>query len=258
MQVIDLHNHVKHRPCPVHDAEGLLNVKDTWNNNAPAIAVTSAQIEKARNEYTDRIGAAAISNRFLSFWALCSTLMSVALVIAIVVMMPLKQTVPYTVEVNKTTGEVRAVGEAVVSKNYIPGEAERTYWLAQFAELVMGIDPRKDVTSDRIERASAIVRGKAGVQLGEYLRKTTPLRVITEDPNFSRRVTVRAVNFIRGANTASIQLRVVDQTLDRPAVERFYIIKADYAFVQPAGLQEITRNPLGMYVIDFVINEDAR
>jgi type IV secretory pathway TrbF-like protein len=226
--------------------------------NAPAVSIDESAINRSRDEYEGRMGTAVVLRRFMTLWAVCATLVSVALAASIWVMMPLKTIQPYVVEVNKMTGEARAASAGISAKNFQPGEAERTRVLAQFVDNVLGIDPRKDITSDRIERASEVARGKASEQLASHLRKTTPIKVILEDPNFSRRVTVRAVNFIRDASTASIQVRIEDQTVGRPATQKNYIVKADYAFDPPKNLDEITRNPLGMYVIDFAINEDVR
>jgi type IV secretion system protein VirB8 len=222
------------------------------------MALSEAEVASARNEFTGRLGAAVIDARNMRLFALAMTVIAICLVVALVVLMPLKTVVPHVVEVNKITGEARAVGAGVAAATYKPDETARTYWLSLFVDYVIGIDPRKDITEDRIERATLLTRGKATEQFAGYLRKTAPIKTIIEDVNFSRRVSIRAVNFIRDSSTATVQVRVDDQTVGRPISTRNYIVKVDYAFLPPKGLQDITRNPLGIYVIDFVINEDVR
>ncbi|MEQ1594607.1 MAG: type IV secretion system protein [Casimicrobium sp.] len=227
-------------------------------HNSPPVALTARQIEAAKSEYDGRVGTAVVMRRSMQLWAVSSTLVSVLLAISLWVMMPLKTVQPYVVEVNKTTGDARIVGEGLNSKAYQPDDVVKTAWLARFVTNGVGIEPSRDLTEDRIRQAGLVARGKAAEQFNQYLVKTAPIKTIVEDPNFSRRVTVRNVTFVRNTNTAAIQFRVEDQTLGRPAVTRAYIMKADYAFDPPKNITEIQQNPLGMFVIDFVINEDVR
>ena len=226
--------------------------------NAPVVTLSPSDIQRGRAEYEGRVGNAVVLRRSQTLWGLSATAISVVLAITIMMLLPLKTIEVKIVVVNKITGEAKATDTARSSKDYQPGEAEKTYWLARFTDYVVGIDTRRDITEDRLARASEMTRGKAADQLSSYLVLTKPIKIIMEDPNFSRRITVRAVNFIRNTTTASVQFRVEDQTVGRPATQKNYIMKADYAFVTPSGLDQIIRNPLGMYVIDFVINEDVR
>ena len=219
------------------------------------VALSDAQVRKGRDDYEGRVGADSIDKRRYFLWAMVMTALSTALTVGYCFVLPLKTIETHVIEVNKATGEVRSGG--VASKSYEPGDPEKTYWLAKFASSLIEIDPRREITEERIQTAMSLLRGKAAVQATEYLRKTTPLKTVMEDPNFSRRVSVRAINFIRGTQTATVQIRVLDQTLGRPAESKNYIVRCDYAFVTPTDSKAIMENPLGMFVIDFSINQDV-
>ena len=224
-------------------------------SGTPVVALTDAQIRKGRDDYEGRVGAASIDKRRYFLWAMVMTGLSAVLAIGYWFVLPLKKIETHIIEINKATGEVRSGGYA--SKSYEQGDPEKTYWLAKFVSNLIEIDPRREITEERIQTAMSLVRGKAVVQATEYLRKTTPLKTVMEDPNFSRRVSVRTINFIRGTSTATVQIRVVDQTIGRPAESKNYIVRCDYAFVTPADSKAIMENPLGMFVIDFSINQDV-
>lgn len=238
----------------VHFSRKSVN-KAAPTSGTPVVALTDAQIRKGREDYEGRVGAASIDKRRYFLWAMVMTALSIVLAVGYWFVLPLKKIETHVIEVNRTTGEVRSGG--IAAKSYEPGDPEKTYWLAKFASNLLEIDPRRDITEDRIQTAMSLVRGKAAVQATEYLRKTTPLKTVMEDPNFSRRVNVRAINFIRGTQTATVQIRVIDQTIGRPAESKNYIVRCDYAFVTPSDSKAIMDNPLGMFVIDFSINQDV-
>lgn len=225
--------------------------------NAPVVALSESQITSARQAYEGRVGEASIDKRRYFLWAVVMTATTLGLVASIVVILPLKTIQTHVIEVNKGTGEVKASGSSSSMKNYQPGDAERTYWLNKFATHLFEIDPRRDVTDERLQIAISMTRGKAAEQATDYLRKTTPIKLVMEDPSFSRRITVRAINFIRNTQTATVHIRVTDQSLGRKAEIKNYIVRCDYAFVAPETEKAVYQNPLGMFVIDFSVAEDA-
>jgi len=231
---------------------------DPIKSTAPAIALGAADIARARFEYEGRLGESIVQKRGLLLWALTSSAINLLLTVALFVLLPLKTIQPYVVEVNKLSGEARAAEVAVSAKNYRPDDATKSFWLSEFAKGALTIDPRRDVTEENIRQAGAKARGKAATQLADYLRRTQPIKTIMEDPDFSRRVTVRAVTFLKNANTATVQLQTEDLTRGRSSELRRYIVKLDYAFAEPTSTAEILQNPLGMFVIDFAINEDIK
>ncbi len=231
---------------------------DPLSSTAPAIAIPKGDLAKARSEYEGRLGESVVQKRGILLWAVTTSVVCVGLIIAIVVMLPLQRIQPYVVEVNKITGEVRAADVALAAKGYKPDDATKSYWLVEFVKHSLTIDPRRDVTEENIRQAGAKTRGKAATQLAEYLRRTQPIKTIMDDPDFSRRVTVRAVTFLKSSNTATVQVQTEDLTKGRSTDTRRYIVKLDYAFSEPASMAEILQNPIGMYVIDYAINEDIR
>lgn len=234
----------------------MLNKNSPAQQRAPILTLEPSQIVAARAEYADIVVGSKVESRRWFLVAAVAVALDVALAGVLLVVLPLKEYVPYVVEVNKLTGESRAAQAA--TQSFEPGLNEKTYFLGRWARNMLEVDPNEQMTRQRLDEGIAMTRGKAVEQFREVVNRAAPIKRLRDDPSFSRRIAIRGINYVAQSNTATIQIRVEDRTVNNPApTVRNFLVRSDFAVVKPTTQQEILNNPLGLFVIDFIVNEDA-
>lgn len=138
---------------------------------------------------------------------------------------------------------------------YQPGEAEQHYFLAQFARELLALDARQ--SAGWLEAAYALTRGKAQTEFAEWVAGAGNLRIVHDDPTVTR--SVRVISVARVADgVALVRVATELRSLARPAAQPGqYVVTVHFRTDPPRREADLLRNPVGLVVTDFQVQEEA-
>lgn len=171
-----------------------------------------------------------------------------AMATTIAVMAPLKERVPYFLEVERATGRVELSDQA--ARQYVPDEAAIRYFLGRWVVDAYSID---DALRPRLQNAYSYMRGEAGPQFERLiLQNEDPLGKLSGNPQYRRSVEIVSPPQIVAEGSALIRIALVE---GRTVVGRRQI-NLKYALIPPTKDEELLRNPIGLWITDFsAVNE---
>lgn len=224
---------------------GLFMSKDNLKNS-PVTA-----FDKARKEWFERYGSAVVGSNRMFFVSVVLSIACVSMGLVILNMMPLKTVTPYIVKVN---GDGMVTATPVQMASYQPGEAEKKYFLSEWATKLLILD--RFLTNKNLLEAYDKVRDKAMNEFADYVAKNKPAEALKLDSLLTRGVKIRSVSFI-GDGAALV--RVVTET--RAGTGQAYTVKnliltVHYSIVPPKTEEEIFNNPIGLFITHFDLSED--
>lgn len=184
-------------------------------------------------------------------------LAAIALVEAVTIMqmLPLKERVPYFVEVERATGRVVQSDQA--ARSFVPDENNRRYFVKEWVQSMFMIDQAR-TKEYLLPRARAMVRGKAINQYENWLNEDKTILRMVESPDLSRAVEVRSISFLPGAENVAM-VRVLFHTEDKntPKVTEGRVVTIHYEMVPPQTDEEILRNPIGLLITEFNVDSEV-
>lgn len=196
--------------------------------------------------------AAAGRNTFL-----IAGLAAIALIEAITIMqmVPLKERVPYFVEVERVTGRVAASDQA--ARNFIPDENNRRFFIKEWVQSMFAIDQARS-KEHLLPRARAMVRSKAIAQYDDWLNRDKTILRMVETPDLSRTVEVRSISFVPGAESvAMVRVLFHTESKNTSKVTEGRVITINYVMVPPQTDEEILRNPIGLLITEFNVDSEV-
>ena len=223
----------------------LARVRPDAPDNAPLTA-----FERARIEWFERYGCAVVErNRMFLGWVL-TTVALLAASLAIAALLPLKTVEPFVVRV-ADNGQVAL--DRAAAQRYVPGRAERTYFVSRWVQQVLTLDPY--LTERQLSEAWRMTSGLATRQLLDWLRAERPLERLRRDPGLSRSV---AIVTVVALDESVMQVRARTETRAGAGEPRSAVVQVTlhYTLVPPRTEAEIMRNPIGLYVTRFNVVEE--
>ncbi len=137
---------------------------------------------------------------------------------------------------------------------YRPGAAERRYFLAQWARHLLALDAQ--LSEGWLGEAYQLTRGKATVEFTDWLKSTTPLQRLKQDPSLSRAVEILGVALIDD-EVALVRVACEERNLGNPSPRRRkQLLTVHFQTVLPDSEEAVLRNPIGLMVTDFQVGED--
>lgn len=216
--------------------------------NSPDVALA-----RGRREWFERVGSPTVEkSRYFVMFVLVTILM-IALVIALISMMPLTRVVPYKIEVDKQSGIVTST--PVAAKEFKPGQAEQQYFIVQWVRHLLELDPY--VTERNLSDAYQLTRGKAIEEFTDFINKTQPIVRVKTNTGLTRSVNVKSVSFV-DAGSALVRVATEERVLGQSALVKDYVITVHFTMSPPQTEAEIIRNPIGIFITHFAINEELR
>lgn len=196
-------------------------------------------------------------------WAFALAAILVALVegLAIWSMLPLKTSVPYFIEVDKLTGEVRPSDR--VATRFEVGGAELTlrYFMNGWAKRRLGLDPEVRIAEKEIALAYVMTSGAATAQFDEWLDRERPFERLKRDPGYSREVELLPASFL-SKDVAVIDATVNEQMAGNTISTRHQRLTLHFTLIPPStegSDEEVKRrlriNPIGFYVTHFSLDD---
>lgn len=199
-------------------------------------------------KYLNAVEAPRMENRRLI--GLCLTL-GVAVVaqgIGFMLTLPLKERVPYAIEVETTTGNV--VASDRIARKFEPGENNIRYFLGRWVENLLAVDEL--TRSAKLPASYSLLKGQA---LADWQRYVTtqgrPLDLLAENPNYRLRAELISITFL----TDEKALIRVKLTNDR-GEERRVVVDANFAIVPPQSDEDVQRNPIGLWITSFGVQNE--
>ncbi|WP_341744798.1 type IV secretion system protein [Azonexus hydrophilus] len=207
--------------------------------------------EKAQRVYFERVGSPVVERDRYFIIAALFAMAFIAVVWALISMMPLSRVVPMVVSVDKYTGE--ATAKPLPVERFKPDALSKQYFVVRWVRNLMEIDPY--TTERSLSEAYENTRDKAIGQFTDYLEATKPVVRMKTERGLTRTVEIKSYSPLN-ENSSLVRLVTVERSPGKDPVRRFYAMTVHYVIAPPATEQEVMKNPLGLFVTHFSINED--
>jgi type IV secretory pathway TrbF-like protein len=201
----------------------------------------SSPYQAAGQLWDDRIGSARVQARDWQLMAVCSSLLSVALVGGLVWQSTRLKITPYIVEVD-AQGEVKGVGP--VTGHYQPTDAQIAHHLERFIRDVRSIPIDPVVLRDSWLEAYDFTTQRGALALNEFARANDPFANVGQSS-----IAIEVTSVIR-ASPNSFQVRWIERKFSNgaaSATERWTAILT-IVMTPPRDEGHLRKNPLGLYV----------
>lgn len=207
--------------------------------------------DRGKREWFERMGSPVVErDRYFVLAALFGIAFA-GVVGTLMTMMPLTRVEPYVVQVDKITGQTMASRAA--AQAYKPGAAERQYFITKWVRGLLALDP--NTTEQALAEVYENTRGKGVEEFTDFVNKTKPIVRVRTEAGLTRTVEIKSYSPLN-EQSALVRLVTEERGLDRGVTRRSYVVTIHYAIDPPDTESEIMRNPIGLFVTHFAINED--
>lgn len=206
---------------------------------------------EGKREWFERMGSPVVERDRYFVLAALLALAFIGLVGTLMHMMPLSRVAPWVVQVDKMTGEARA--QPVAAQAYKPGANEKQYFIIRWVRGLLELDP--NTTERALLEVYENCRGKAVDEFTDFVNKTKPIVRVRTETGLTRVVEIKSYTPL---NDQSALVRVVteERTLNKGAIRRSLVVAVHYAIDPPDTETKVMKNPIGLFITHFAINED--
>lgn len=218
---------------------------------APPAQAPVTAFERAPQAWFEAYGMPVVERTRYFLLALLLALALLATAVALAITMPLKSVVPYVIERNDS-GAVTPMPAA--AQKYLPGVAEKRYFIAQWAKKLLTID--RYFTETYLSEAYLSTRGKATAEFTDWLRRNAPIAELQKDPSLTRTVAISSVSLLQD-DVALVRLSTERRSMSNPEAHTSRsVLTVNFVVQAPRTEEELFRNPIGLFVSHFAINDD--
>jgi len=209
---------------------------------------------RGMQKYLNVVEAPKLENRRLSLLVVALAVAVFMLSAGLFLMLPLKERIPYVVQVEAdATGQ--RTGRVTVSdgrvEQFTPDEANIRYFLGKWAIDLLTIDNIS--RSVRLPASYGLLKGDALRDWRRFITETEkPMARLAEKPSLRQRAELISLTFL---NRNTVMIRVKLTTNDHQK-ERRVQITLNYAMVSPKTEEEVYRNPIGIWITTFGVNDE--
>ena len=183
---------------------------------------------------------------------------SIALVAAIVVMMPLKETLPYVIEVDKSTGLSTIL--SVANAEEIPvSEVMDKYWLSEYVQAREAYDYRT-LENDYIKTRELSMPNVFEPYSRQFGTDKNSMEQTIGD---SKRILVELLSVVPNGNgiaTVRFRKKLVDTQTGQPEGADVWTARIGYEYVPTFKVEEAKRliNPFGFKVTTYRVDQELK
>lgn len=210
----------------------------------PAPNMNLGAVQRLLNE----VEAPKVQNRRLLGALITVSAVCLAQGIAIMAMLPLKERIPYAVEVETATGNV-AVSDRLAQKFEVQ-ETNIRYFLGRWSENLLSVD--ENSRGVRLPASYAMLKGDA---LADWQRYVTgqggPLQILAENPEYRQRAELISITFLSD-KSAMIRVKLTNANGEERRVQ----VNVTYVLVPPTSDEEVQRNPIGLWITTFGVQNE--
>lgn len=180
-------------------------------------------------------------------------------VLTIVLMMPLKQTVPYVIRVDSATGEINAM-TAATSQKVTFTEIQDKYWVANY------IRARESYDWHTIENDYQITQELSQKEVfapvvNLYRSKNAPTQIYANKRRVAVKITSITLNRGDASNVATVRLSksIIDNTSNAVLESSSWVATVSYSYDPKylASEKSRTLNPFGFTVLSYRIDPEV-
>lgn len=230
-------------------------------SNSASTTPATANRESRLQHFEDYGSARVNSNRW--FAAFLLTMFSLVLSLcSIAYMTPLKTIEPYIVKVDSSSGAVDTT--SLRAEKYEPGQAEKKYFLSQWASKLLALDStqlknvQRTITEDNLITAYEQLVDKATSEMSTWIDTEKPIARIATDPTLTRYAQIKSVTFPSN-EIGLIRVRTEERSLRQQApVYKHLLITVHLKTIPPKDERDIYKNPIGLFISHFSIVEDIQ
>lgn len=168
---------------------------------------------------------------------------------SIAVMTPLKEKVPYFVDVDYDTGKVEAF-KGLLDK-FTPSEINRIYFLKRFVEGLLTMDVTR-TSKYLLPEAASYTRATAVNQYKEFLISDNTLTKLVDNPLITRHVENFNFDFVPDSDYVVVRFDLI--TNDSSGIRRENKRMGIKYSIVAKDMTE--KNPIGFFVTDFTIKDE--
>ena len=206
---------------------------------------------QAQQLWDNRMGSSLAHARTWRTAAFASLALAGAMAAGVVVLALRPAAVPFVIEANET-GEARLVGPATSA--YVPSDAQLSWHLARFIEMIRGLPSDAIVVRQNWLRAYDWTTQGGAQVLNAMAKEDDPFAKVGK-----RTVAVEVISVVR-ASPDSFQLRWRESTYASGTlidVERYSGV-ASIVIAPSSSPEQLAKNPLGLYVHAFNWSRDLQ
>ncbi len=206
---------------------------------------------QAQQLWDNRMGSSLAHARTWRTAAFASLALAAAMATGVVVLALRPAAVPFVIEANQT-GEARLVGPATTA--YVPSDAQLSWHLARFIEMIRGLPSDAIVVRQNWLRAYDWTTQGGAQVLNAMAKEDDPFAKVGK-----RTVAVEVISVVR-ASPDSFQLRWRESTYASGTlidVERYSGV-ASIVIAPSSSPEQLAKNPLGLYVHAFNWSRDLQ
>jgi len=207
--------------------------------------------EKGQRVWFESVGTPVVERARYFILAALLAIAFISLVVTLMRMMPLTRVEPFYVQVDQVTGE--AVATRGAAKSYKPGEAEKRYFIVLWVRYLLELDPH--ATERNLAYVYETSRGKAIDEFTDFVNKKKPIVRVRTEPGLTRTVEIKSFSPLN-EQSALIRLVTEERGINRQTIRNSYVVTIHYAIEPPDTEAKILKNPIGLFVTHFAINED--
>lgn len=164
-------------------------------------------------------------------------------------LMPLKQTVPYVIEVNKTTGQVTSPAQQTAAA-YSPEWNVKMFFVREWVRNLLSVNPYTFKMTD--PAAQFYLRGNNAIaEFRQFRAEDGTYQKLVDHPNMVRNVDIQQVTPVAGTQNG-IVARVRTTTISAGSTTTAdWLLTIYWTYIPPASPQDVDKNPAGLWITDF-------
>ena len=205
------------------------------------------------DDLTTRDMMMRINKRLVSI-GVASCLAVFMMAAAIAMMLPMKEMVPYIVEVEKGTGEARVPAQ-LNAERYVPSEEVRRFFIRRWLIDAFTIN-QYTMVRENDPRARAMLRGQNALSIyDEQMNRDQKFSLLVRHPAMTRDVTVESLMPVAGTPNAMVANLVLTTRVDGSVTTMRRMVTVYFDVFQLRDRREAEISPVGLFVTDFKVND---
>jgi type IV secretory pathway component VirB8 len=179
---------------------------------------------------------------------------ALCMAITMVLVMPLKQSVPYVVQVNKDTGEVSVPKNQSVGA-FEPGWANTEFFIRRWITDLFTTNQYLTVNIGD-PRAQSLLRGNNAItEYKAFRAQDQTFENLVADPSLVRDVKILTLTPVAGTKNGVVA-QIALTTRRKGAVTTVTkLVTIYYIFIHSDDVETVRQNPIGIYITDFKLSD---
>lgn len=210
---------------------------------------TDTPYARAKQEWDNRLGAVKAQSRNWRLIAFVCALVSLLLIVALILVVELRQDRVYVAEVNHGG---RVVNIAPLEKQYHPTQAQKEYFVSHFVKLMRQLPLDPVVAKNNWLQAYQFLTQRSVKTFNQMMKKQNPAQQLGKK---TRSISITDVNAM-SHNTFQVSWKETTtklQTNDKSSQR--YSGVFTIVTVPPKNQKQILQNPLGIHIAHFNVSK---